>query len=286
MKTVEKDFFRWLVDGKDPASEEPLRDYEFCVLEFCEAIGDRNKVFVDVGACVGKYTVPMSFRYGEVVAIEPNPQNVRLLTKNIELNRCRNVRVLELAVLDRRGTARLRLAGAQSRIGGEGVEVRTATLDDVVERADVIKIDVEGAELHVVRGARRLIEQHKPTFVIEHNEYWIQEEPTTHREILKLLRAKGYLAFDYNFMHWIYVHRDAFGTLPSHVRGRLVANHVFYEVIVRNLREGRNWYYSLPETWWWGMSILEFHEKLRERALRSGAWLKLVDATVRRLEGS
>lgn len=132
-------------------------------------------VFVDVGANVGYYSV-LGARLvgpsGGVVAVEASPPFAELLRENLRLNGAGNVRVVNQAVSDREETVSLVLAssanmGANSIVPYEGpiearYEVPASPLhqllsDDEVQRARVIKIDVEGAEGKAVRGLAPLL---------------------------------------------------------------------------------------------------------------------------------
>jgi len=289
---VEDGDLKWFVDENYPASKEPIRENESHVIWFCVMISDKDKTFVDVGACTGKYTIPMSKYYGKVIAVEPNPKNLEFLRKNIELNECNNVEIIEKAVSNTKGKTKLALKGAHSHIDAFGVkdavEVETDLLDNLIDKADVIKIDVEGAELKVVEGSKRLIEEHKPVFIIEHGEYWHGDKPKTHLEIMKKLIAKGYYPFNYNYAHWIYIPKewietekyDFAGKMSDLVVGMLISHHTFYEVIIKNVKEGKPWYYGLSHRWWWGMSILEFTSVLVNKAPYEKEWLDLYKKTI------
>jgi len=135
--------------------------------------GSSEKVFVDVGAHVGHYAVRLSRHYGQVIAIEPDPYNFEGLLKNLELNHVKNVRALNLAASSKRGKSILYSAGVGSRLDivrlhKRVYNVHTDLLDNLVDRADIVKIDTEGHELEVLKGAHRLIAQ-KPLFVIENH---------------------------------------------------------------------------------------------------------------------
>jgi len=287
VEIVEDGSLKWVVDEDYPATKEPVRNNESHVLGFCIMIADKEKVFVDVGACTGKYTIPMSKFYGKVIAIEPNYKNIQYLKKNIELNNCSNVEIIEVAVSNVSGKTMLSLRGAHSRIGAfndeNAILVLIDTLDNLVEKADVIKIDVEGVEKQVVEGAERLIKECKPVFVIEHTEYWRSNKPSDHLVIMNHLISKGYYPFNYNYTHWIYVPKewieikeyDFARKMSDFIVGKLISHHIFYEVILRNLRGSKAWYYGLPGEWWHGMSILEFVAHLVKQAPYEEEWLKL-----------
>ncbi len=146
-------------------------NHEFETFRLLMDLGSSEKVFVDVGAHVGHYAVRLSKQYGHVIAIEPDPHSFEGLLKNLELNHVKNVRALNIAASSKRGNSILYSAGMGSRLDTVRLHkcvynVKTDLLDDLVPRADVIKIDTEGHELEVLKGASRLIAQ-KSLFVIE-----------------------------------------------------------------------------------------------------------------------
>lgn len=137
---------------------------------------------VDVGANVGYNTVYASRRagpHGRVVAFEPAADNARVLRENIVINALDNVEVHEVAVGRTRETRDLFLRGETSGVNSlfaqsvyatvTGVEkVRVVPLDDVVTgSADVVKIDVEGAELDVLGGMNRLLRHPGIQLIVE-----------------------------------------------------------------------------------------------------------------------
>lgn len=124
-------------------------------------------VFLDVGAHLGKYTIMAAKLVGpsgRVIALEPHPLNYALLLENIRLNSVKDrVIALNVAAWDRPACLPLYLAHTSGRhsllgITGPTIFVRCDTLDNIVqehalERVDLIKIDAEGAEVHILRGA-------------------------------------------------------------------------------------------------------------------------------------
>ena len=262
----EKNGFRWYVRKGIPTDLEPIRDYEKFVLDVCMFANDIHGTFVDVGANVGKYAIQLSPAFAKVIAYEPLPENLETLKKNIELNNITNVIVREVAVGSKRGKAYLTRAYAQSRIVDKPedntIEVEIVTLDEDLENVDrpisLIKVDVEGFELEVVKGAIGITKRYKPIWVIEHNGYWHKHEDPNHVKIAKILVSNGYLPFAIDTVHWVYVPQVQDEDRVSRVIHYVFPYHVFYTVIVPNLRNGRAWYHGVPDRWWYGMSILEF----------------------------
>jgi FkbM family methyltransferase len=126
-------------------------------------------VFVDVGANVGGYTVRLGKKFRRVLAVEPNPKASETLRRNIELNGLSNVVVIDAAVSDKVGDATMYVpsSGKTTRSSiiekfkeGRSFTVQTTTLDallDGYERIDLLKVDAEGAEIDVLRGADRTL---------------------------------------------------------------------------------------------------------------------------------
>ncbi|MCA9873787.1 MAG: FkbM family methyltransferase [Ardenticatenaceae bacterium] len=142
-------------------------------------------VFYDVGANVGFFTVigaKLVGSGGQVHAFEPVPENAAAVRHNCELNGMKQVTVWETAVSDRSGMGQLQLAqysgGASLSVAApppdykETVSVDLITLDEFLEEKkaappSLVKIDVEGAEINVLKGMVNLIEKHKPIIIFE-----------------------------------------------------------------------------------------------------------------------
>ena len=137
---------------------------------------------VDVGANVGYNTVYLARRVGasgRVVAVEPAQDNVRVLRENVAANGLANVEVHAAAAGRVRENRDLFLRGDTSAVNSlfeqsvyaevTGVEkVAVAPLDDLVAGiADLVKIDVEGAELDVLAGMTRLLSHPRISLIVE-----------------------------------------------------------------------------------------------------------------------
>jgi FkbM family methyltransferase len=141
-------------------------------------------VFVDVGGHVGLHTLTMARHLsvgGRVLAFEPMAENLACLRRNIELNELANVRVEPIALGDREATVGLFVppghrggptAGTRVQASEGWIQAGTARcrpLDACFEesRLDLMKLDVEGDEVAVLRGATRLLKTHQPVLVCE-----------------------------------------------------------------------------------------------------------------------
>lgn len=163
--------------------------------------------FIDVGAHIGWFTTVAARRVGgagQVVACEPYPSNAVMLKGNLARNDCKNVRVVEAALGSRPGTIILAKAGGDS--GGvtaldwawDGrVEVPMTTLDEIagdLGAIALIKVDVEGWEAHVLRGAARTLSQTE-CVLIEINPEALRKAGSSPEEVFDLLRRAGFTKF-------------------------------------------------------------------------------------------
>ncbi len=155
-------------------------------------------LFVDVGASTGWFSVAFAMAGCEVVAFEPNAKPFRRLIENCSLNGV-EIDARKQAASDVNGETVLYFnAGLPLTSGGSlsredclrpsgQATVETVRLDDAVSGAPkLVKIDVEGHEMAVLRGASGIIERHRPALVLEAN-------TAAHVEALgEWLVARGY----------------------------------------------------------------------------------------------
>ena len=134
-----------------------------------------GQTFFDIGANAGYFSLLWSRSVGasgRVVAVEPLPRNIEFLERHLAMNGISNVHVVRKAISDHRGTARFCVDGhSTSRLSDSGgLLVQVTTLDDLVEELgcppDVMKVDIEGAELELLRGAKQVLENDRPVIFL------------------------------------------------------------------------------------------------------------------------
>jgi len=157
----------------------------------------KGSVVYDIGAHVGFYTLLASELVGlkgKVVAFEPLPRNLYYLKEHLRLNRCENVEVIEAAVTEQSGIAFFEEAKSsyEGHLSSKGcIKVRTVNLDDLVLNGEIpppdyMKIDVEGAELKVLKGAKSILYKYQPTiFLATHG-------VEVHQQCCGFLKSMGY----------------------------------------------------------------------------------------------
>lgn len=171
-------------------------------------------VVLDIGANVGQYTLIAARDVGpngRVHAFEPNPISHRTLASNIELNSFGNVSTHALAVSDSAGEVTLYIpdndnmgeASLQiSQTGQRNTTVRSVTIDEWAQNADlgatpridIVKIDVQGLESAVLRGARQVMLRYRPLIICEFEERWLRDSGTSSVEIKRMLGELSYSA--------------------------------------------------------------------------------------------
>jgi FkbM family methyltransferase len=170
---------------------------------------------LDVGAHIGSYALRYSHLVGKggtVLAFEPEPNNYRILTWNLQLNHIQNVEIRQEALGNFHGKSRLRIsahAGVHSFVRssdeinqtGERV-VSVVRLDDLdLDRLDLIKIDVEGFEVEVLKGGENTLRRFKPRMQIE-----VHQPHTPECETCNWLRDIHFnpaIIVDAGGAHWI-----------------------------------------------------------------------------------
>jgi FkbM family methyltransferase len=179
-----------------------LDSYEPKVSACLRELLQPGMVFCDVGANLGVFTLLAARQVGptgQVFSFEPVPANFDVLQRNVEINQFRNVTCIPKAVAQCNGVSKLYLSqycGSHSLIdhpaasSGEVLEIETVRLDSIsnLDRIDVLKIDVEGAELEVVKSLGNL----RPKIILEYFPERISRSGLDGNAFLKVLRELGY----------------------------------------------------------------------------------------------
>jgi FkbM family methyltransferase len=188
------DGFVFYIDAEESGEGLLFDSYEPATTFVFKRIVTDGDVVADVGSHWGYFTLLAATLCGEtgrVIAFEPHPRNVAILTKNVHANSLGNVDIVPKAVSDREGLANLFLSrassgnslisvppGAELSPGqGDQLAVQTVTLDrffaSTCRKPKLVKIDVEGAELAALDGMRTLIRETKElVLIVELNPYY------------------------------------------------------------------------------------------------------------------
>ena len=261
-----------------------------------------GSVFFDVGAHIGYFSLKGAQRVGKsgrVVAFEPNPEIVKQLRENATASHADNVIVEPIACTDRDqmltlyaapeiNTGASSLARQNAEISREetprAYTVRGRPIDDVVRelgltRLDAIKVDVEGAEVIVLRGSKDTLKRFHPKLVLEMIPRQLASFHTTVDDLRNLLADAGYnLSRPLNpeEADWEWSRVEMAGTVR-------MADPATAGQLIRG-------FYSLEQnSWRWTAGKFTVALKPPAEARDKGAWLVLnfviPDVAFRRLKG-
>lgn len=190
---------RWLVDDASPCGDMLGLGHEELLDPHVLGLLPEGGVFLDVGAHVGHYTLRAAGKASRVIAVEADPGTAERLGRNLALNSITNVTVHNVAAWDERTELHLHSPNGHERdgstrvlAGGEGPATTAVPLDDLLAgegRIDAVKLDVEGADLHALRGMAKTLARCRPALFIEdHSIYGYYER----KDLDALLAELGY----------------------------------------------------------------------------------------------
>jgi len=161
-------------------------------------------VVIDVGANIGFFTRLFArsvSQGGKVIAIEPETTNFSRLTAMLAREGLSStVETLQAVAAEKSGTLKLKINPqhpADHKISDEGTPVKAVSLDDLLAGnhwppVSLIKIDVQGAEAMVLRGAGEIIRRNRPALFLEIDDEGLRALNANAEELFKMLREQGY----------------------------------------------------------------------------------------------
>lgn len=174
-------------------------------------LGLNSTKFIDIGANMGFYSLALAKANANlnVESFEPQPQIFNLLNRNIELNQLKNqILTHNLGIGKIEETLTMYIPRFTGSGGGsmqnlhedegepETVSVPVKILDSyLTSKPDLMKIDVEGFELNVISGAIEILQENKPTIMVELLRKWMKPFGHTPQDFLQLLQGIGYETF-------------------------------------------------------------------------------------------
>ena len=165
-----------------------------------------------IGANIGAISLPLLKKFGNLKAVlfEPSPEVAGRLIANLSNNSdlCSRAQILCIALSDKVGISNFFVSNEtlNSGVAGLGlshnryefaVGVQTYTGDSLVENnkyppPQLIKIDVEGFEIEVFKGLKKVLQQYHPTIIFEHNLYRFKERNQPINMVTSFLESLGY----------------------------------------------------------------------------------------------
>lgn len=174
----------------------------------------RDSIVIDIGANIGTVALRAASicSNGHVYAFEPDPVHIESLKVNQHLNQFSNITIIQKALGSKPGPALLskledrnagmnRILPFEKAAGFDSINIEVSTLDQEVlqinpPRVDLIKIDVEGYEFHVLMGAQKTIARYRPILIIEVIDANLQVHRLSSTSVIDLLQNWGYEIMD------------------------------------------------------------------------------------------
>jgi FkbM family methyltransferase len=165
-----------------------------------------GETVADIGACIGDTTLPMCVKVGQtghVIAVEPHPVNVGYLKLNLKLKGFNNVEVIEKAVWCKKETMELNIHDTptgHSLLSHETrklkIQIDADTLDNIFgdKKIDFAKIDVQGAEVEVLRGGMNSFLKNTKKIIVETH----KDKDNVNRlapKVIEILKSCGYVTY-------------------------------------------------------------------------------------------
>jgi len=183
-------------------------EYEPALANWLKAKMEQNYSFVDIGANAGYFSV-LAAKYAtnkmqRIIAIEPMAENLELIKKHMEWNNYSNIELFPFAIADSDRMVEFsdspnmaaNTYNEQSSLhkSSPKISIIARSLDSICADLNlknfVIKIDVEGAELDVLKGAKKILETHKPELILATHECHVKGVEI---DCLDFLHALGYV---------------------------------------------------------------------------------------------
>jgi|TARA_B100000085_G_scaffold155455_1_gene141220 FkbM family methyltransferase len=181
-KTKNGDFWVSDLDNSQSVELYYFKVWEQHLLDVIDKYVVEGTVAIDAGANFGSISVPISKKLGssgKLYSFEMSKVMASRLKRNIEQNKCSNVELLNIALSDVADQSvffgeleedqKTNFGDIRINKEAEGTEVKTTTIDslNIQDRVSFIKVDCQGYDLKVMRGAKETIEKHRPVVVFE-----------------------------------------------------------------------------------------------------------------------
>ena len=187
--------------------------YEKPVGTILKKILKPDSVLIDVGANIGYFSLLAApqLPQGRVISVEPVSFLFNALLENISINKFNNIEAINVAAGDKEENRLIYLSGADNigmssfqqpeNYSGKTEIVKVVTLDSIaidlkLQKVDIVKIDVEGNELAVLKGMKEIVNKFQPYILIELNPHTLSYFNLTPKNVLSHAAELSYHAFE------------------------------------------------------------------------------------------
>src|SRR2546425_3948869 len=151
-----------------------------------------NDIVLDAGANTGLFSISVASRCRRVIAVEPSPEAFNLLKLNKRINKATNVVLINKALSDHDGYVTMAGDSATFKIEEHGIMISSTTIDsllaDLDVSVDVVKMDVEGAEMECLDGS-----------YLQHVREIVVETHSSDKGVVRMLERQGFKATKISF---------------------------------------------------------------------------------------
>ncbi len=176
----------------DVLTHRPIKGYVKKV-----ELTDKEKI-IDGGAFPGEFSIVAAKKGAEVIALEPDPENAQIMRENIKLNGLEDrIKVVEKGLWSKKTEKEFEMdsclgVGSKVKEGSE-TKIQLDTLDSIVSsywKPDLIKLDIEGAEIEALKGAETLLDSSTDFAIATYHR--TEENEKTVKAVEKILEENGY----------------------------------------------------------------------------------------------
>jgi FkbM family methyltransferase len=170
-----REIYKTYISSQMTGDIEAIQKYSEINQYFADFMPDGYDVFIDIGGYTGDTLIEAKKQLRSVkryVVFEPDEDNIAALKNNIDKYSIANVQIIEKGAYETSGTLSFSSDGFNSSISEDGDEkISVCAPDDVIHLEDdekkiLIKMDIEGSEVYAIRGAEKLIKEHRPYLAI------------------------------------------------------------------------------------------------------------------------
>lgn len=194
------------------------KNYESAIVSLVMKNLKTDKDAINIGANIGIYTILLANSINKdcrVLAVEPTPLAFKYLTNNLIRNRLESKVVLYNGIcIDKKGEYDINIIEGKEEYSCTGESYHLSNMKEIITRIKVegdtinnlvtnyklnpgiIVMDVEGAEMKVLEGASTILEQFKPTIILELVDNLLNGQNTSSREVIDYLTRSGYNVYD------------------------------------------------------------------------------------------
>lgn len=206
-RLFERDGIKMRVDISDYVGHYLYFGFEDRAMKKLFSLCPDNATVIDVGANIGWTALHMAHQaaHGKVYGFEPDPYNAEQCIENVKRNGLQNIEIFSFGLGNAEGTVNMEERTPSNR-GGNRIAplgasasrpVQITRMDSVSHlrsegKIGLIKIDVEGYELQVLKGARAILREHKPILFIELDDNNLRDQGDSANELIRFLGEMGY----------------------------------------------------------------------------------------------